>query len=207
MILLDSGHSGFLQRILQGDYWLFSKINQEWTNPFFDTIFVYLRESELWLPFYLFLLVFITLNFSRKGWWWSSMLIMTAIIGDLVSSHLIKSLIYRPRPCRDPQISDFVRVLANYCPVNSSFTSSHACNHFALAAFIFFTLRHTSRWWWGVFVWAIFIAYAQVYVGVHYPADVAGGAVLGFLIGAATSLFFRKQFGTLTISTYKHSHA
>ena len=208
MILLDSGvHSGLLQGILKGDYWLFTKINQEWTNPVFDTLFVYLREAELWVPFYLFLLVFITLNFGKKGWLWSSMLIMTAVIADLVSSHLIKSLVFRWRPCRDPQIGDSVRVLASYCPVSSSFTSSHACNHFALAAFIFFTLRHTSGWWRLVFVWAFLIAYAQVYVGVHYPLDTASGGLLGFGIGTFTSLIFRRQFGGLTLSTYNHSHA
>src|ERR1700750_2474223 len=99
MILLDSGgHSGSLHWISEADYWLFSKINQDWTNSFFDGLFLYLREAEFWVPFYLFLLVFITLNFKTRGWWWSLSLIMTAIISDLVSSSLIKHLVFRLRP-------------------------------------------------------------------------------------------------------------
>lgn len=195
--------------MLEFDYWLFSRINQDWTHPLLDTIFLFLREAEFWVPFYLFLLVFITLNFGKKGWWWSVYLIMTGIIGDLISSRVVKGLIYRPRPCHNPFLADKIRFLANYCPVGSSFTSSHAVNHFALAFFIFTTLRHTSRWWRLIFAWAFFIAYAQVYVGVHFPLDVTGGALLGCLIGWGTSRLFRLQFGTLPLpsSSYNSSHA
>jgi membrane-associated phospholipid phosphatase len=52
-----------------------------------------------------------------------------------------------------------------------------------MAFFIYRTLRHTSRWWSLVFVWAFMISYAQVYVGVHYPLDVICGGMVGSLIG------------------------
>ena len=99
-----------------------------------------------------------------------------------------------------------IRVLVNYCPMSSSFTSSHACNHFAAATFIFSTLRHTGRWWWIVFAWAFFISYSQIYVGVHYPVDVLCGAILGCLIGLGVSLLFRRQFGMLTLQSYNPIH-
>ena len=208
MILIDSaGHSLFLQRILQGDFWLFSRINQDWANPIFDAVLPFLRQSEIWVPFYLFLLVFITVNFGKRGWWWALSLIFTAIIGDLVSSHLIKESIFRLRPCQEPQIADTIRVLVAYCPNSSSFTSSHACNHFALANFIFLTLRKTSRWWALVYVWAFLISYAQIYVGVHYPVDVFCGALIGCLIGYGTNRLFRFQFGPIALQPYNHTHA
>jgi membrane-associated phospholipid phosphatase len=201
MILLNSGdQAGFFQRMIGFDHWLFSKINQQWTNPFFDAVFPFLRQAEIWLPFYLFLLLFITMNFGKKGWLWSFSLIMTAVISDLLSSSVIKHLIFRYRPCCDPSMEDKVRILVNYCPYNSSsFTSSHACNHFAMATFIYLTLRETSRWWSLVFAWAFVICYAQVYVGVHFPFDIVGGTILGCLIGYGMSVFFRKQFGPLTL--------
>jgi len=49
------------------------------------------------------------------------------------------------------------------------------------------------------FVWALFIAYAQVYVGVHYPLDVLGGAVLGLVVGSATAWVFDKKWGRLKL--------
>jgi membrane-associated phospholipid phosphatase len=209
MILLDTGaHPGFLHKILQGDYWLFSHINQRWTSPVLDNVFLFVREAEFWVPFYLFLLVFMTINFGKKGWLWSLYLIMTVIISDTISSHLIKDhLVHRLRPCGNPLWADTIRFLANYCPVSSSFTSSHACNHFAMAVFIYRTLRPVSRWWALVLLWALIISYAQVYVGVHYPLDVICGGILGSLIGWLISLVFRLQAGTLHLQPNTPSHA
>jgi undecaprenyl-diphosphatase len=201
MILLNSGDQvGFFKRMIQFDHWLFNKINQDWTNSFFDQVLPFVRQAEIWLPFYLFLLLFITMNFGKKGWLWAFTLIMTGIISDLLSSSVVKHLIFRYRPCCDPSLEERVRILVNYCPYNSSsFTSSHACNHFAVAMFIYLTLRRTSRWWSLCFAWAFVICYAQVYVGVHFPFDIVGGAILGTGIGYGMSVFFRKQFGPLTL--------
>jgi len=185
--------------MLKFDYGLFHNINQQWTNHFFDTIFLIGRESEFWYPFYLFLLVFSILNFSKKGLWWCLGFILTVTLSDIISSHIIKEVIFRPRPCADPNIGPYVRFIAKYCPVSSSFTSSHACNHFAMAMFIFFTFKHTSKWWRLVFLWAALISYAQVYVGVHYPSDVFCGAIVGSLIGYYMSKFFTKQVGILSV--------
>ena len=209
MTLLDTGdHPGLFHEILRGDYWLFSHINQKWTSPALDTLFLYCREAEFWVPFYLFLLVFMTINFRRKGWIWSLYLGMTVIISDLISSHLIKDhLVYRLRPCGNPMWADSMRFLANYCPQSSSFTSSHACNHFAMAVFIYRTLRPLSPWWALVLLWAFIISYAQVYVGVHYPIDVFSGGLIGAGIGWVTSRVFRLQLGTLQSPTNTPSHA
>ena len=157
------------------------------------------RQEEIWYPFYVFLLVFALYNFRLKGLWWSSSLIMTVIISDLISSSLIKSLVFRYRPCQDPDVMDGVRLLVNYCPPHSSFPASSASNHFAAAWFIFITLNQTGSWRWLLFVWAFMICYAQVYVGVHFPLDIFGGAILGTAIGYGMSILFTKQFGALSL--------
>jgi membrane-associated phospholipid phosphatase len=200
MILLLGGFNSVVpKQVLQFDYWLFTKINQRWVNPFFDIILPFVRQQEFWYFFYLFLLVFVLYNFGIKGCWWAASLFMTAIISDLFSSSIIKSSVSRLRPCRDPDWADKVRVLVNYCPQSSGFTSSHACNHFAAAWFIFITLNQTGSWRWLVFAWAFIISYAQIYVGVHFPLDILGGAVIGSGIGYGMSIFFRKQFGVLPV--------
>lgn len=209
MILLDTGAPpGFLHKILQGDYWLFSHINQKWTSPVLDNVLLFVREAEFWIPFYLFLLLFMAMNFGKKGWLWSLYLAMTVIISDTISSHLIKDrLVYRLRPCGNSFWADSIHFLANYCPSGSSFTSSHACNHFAMAVFMYRTLRPLSRWWALVLLWAFVISYAQVYVGVHYPLDVLCGGILGAMIGWLTSLVFRYQAGSLHLQPNTPTHA
>jgi len=156
-------------------------------------------QQEFWYPMFLFFLVFAIYNFGLRGCWWVVSLIMTAIISDLFSSSLMKTLIFRLRPCQNPDIADQVRLLVNYCPGNSGFISAHACNHFAAAWFIFITLNETGSWRWLLFVWAFMICYSQIYIGLQYPLDIAGGAIPGSVIGYSMALFFRKQFGTLSL--------
>jgi undecaprenyl-diphosphatase len=64
-----------------------------------------------------------------------------------------------------------------------------------MAAFIVFTFRKIiGKWVWLAWLWAALISYAQVYVGVHYPSDILGGAILGLIFGIAMSTFFNKRF-------------
>lgn len=185
-----------LKRVIELDHQLFFAINGKWSNAFFDSFLPYTRESLIWLPLYLFLLVFIWMNFGKQGLWWALFFICLAASCDLVSSKLIKENIMRARPCRHPEIADHVRFLVNYCPQSSSFTSSHAANHFGMATFIYFTLRsYSSKWLTLIFLWAAMIAYAQVYVGVHFPLDVISGAILGIFIGYLMSVIFNKKMG------------
>ena len=185
--------------LLRFDHWLFDKINQEWIYPVFDLVMPAAGQELIWYPLYVFLLVFALYNFRTRGLWWSATLIMTVIISDLIGNSLIKSLIFRYRPCQDPDIMDRVRLLVNYCPPHSGFPASPACNHFAAAWFIFITLNQTGSWRWFLFFWAIIISYGQIYAGVHYPLDVAGGVILGTAIGLGMSKFFKLQFGTLSL--------
>ena len=169
---------------------------------------LFVREAEFWVPFYLFLSNLFGDEHKLKSWLWSLYLAMTVIISDTISSHLIKDrLIYRLRPCGNPFWADSIHFLANYCPTSSSFTSSHACNHFAMAVFMYRTLRPVSRWWALVLLWAFVISYAQVYVGVHYPLDVVCGGTLGSIIGWLISRVFRFQSGKLHLQPNTPSHA
>ncbi len=185
-----------LGKIKSLDYLIFSKVNGEWHNPFLDTVLPFLRQSYLWIPFYLFLAIFVPLNFKRSGWYWCLCFILTAILSDYISSTLIKGTVLRLRPCQDPLLMQHIRLLTNYCPGNSSFTSSHATNHFAAAMYIFTTFKKpVSKGWALLFLWAFIISYTQVYVGIHFPADVIGGALAGLLIGYLPATFFNKEIG------------
>lgn len=187
-----------MNSILEADRRLFEIINTEWTSPILDAVLPFMRASNFWLPLYLFLGVYAIVNVPKWGWF-VLMTIVTAALTDVVSSHMIKKWVFRVRPCGEPSLAEIVRVLALHCPIkNSSFTSSHAANHFGLATFFVVTLKpYMGRWVYIFFLWAFVIIYAQIYVGVHYPLDVLAGAAVGIMAGLLTSGIYQKRWGNL----------
>jgi undecaprenyl-diphosphatase len=196
MVLLGAqAADGFLDKLKLWDTWLFLKINNTWTNSFLDNVFPWWRDAVTWVPLYLFLLVFILLNFRWKAWPWIVTVILTVVITDQ-GSNIIKDLVARPRPCSDDVLAPYVHLLLNRCPGSYSFTSNHAANHFGAAFLLYFTLKpYIKKWAYLFFVWAATIAYGQVYVGVHYPLDIIGGTAFGALAGMFTGFIFNNYIG------------
>lgn len=182
-----------LDWLLRLDLRLFFRINNQWQHAWLDAILPWIREPYLWAPLYLFLALFVIINYKWKGFFWIVFFIVSFGIADQTSSFL-KDTVGRLRPCRDPLLQQFVRVLVSYCPMSGSFTSNHAANHFALGTFCFITLKPAfQRFTWLFIAWAFMIGYAQVYVGVHYPLDILGGALLGTMIGLLSGGFFQRR--------------
>ena len=187
---------GFINIFIQTDQWLFKKINSQWTNPVFDFLFPFFREAYFWAPLYLFLLLFVLSNFKRNWWWWMILFLCTVALTDMTGTKVFKYGFHRLRPCNDPNFSVYVRLLIKECGAGFSFVSNHAATHFGMATFFFFTMRHYfGKWIWVAYAWAACIAYAQVYVGIHYPLDVLGGALLGLIFGLFMAMLFNKKFG------------
>ena len=185
-----------LEELKAWDQWLFMKLNSQWTSPLLDNTLPFLRDSVFWVPLYLFLLVFVLVNFKQKAWWWIAMFVCNVALTDIISSRVFKNGFQRLRPCSDPEFVMQVRLLLQNCAGGYSFTSSHAANHFGIATFFYFTFRHIIGRWASIgFVWATFICYAQIYVGVHYPLDILGGALIGICFGLFTGMIFNKRFG------------
>jgi len=95
-MLLQAGQSiSLLEKIKDLDYKLFSKINGDWHNSFFDAFFPFTRDALFWAPFYFFLVLFVTINFKKYGWLWALFLILNVFLSDYVSSTLIKENFFR----------------------------------------------------------------------------------------------------------------
>ena len=191
-----------LQWLEQWDTYLFLKINTVLTNPVLDSIYPWWRDANAWIPLYLFLLVFVLLNFKKKALPWILFAVLTLVLTDQLNSTYIKSWVGRLRPCSDPNFMGHVRLLLNNCSGGFSFPSSHAVNHFGFAMFVFLTLRPIfKKWGYLLFLWAGSIVYGQVYVGVHYPVDVVCGSLLGCLLGYIMATIFNKKIGVLNTDT------
>ena len=172
---------------------MFKLFNGRLTNDVFDKIAPWWREQSTWYPLYISLLLYVILKMKKSAWKWVVAFILTIAISDIISSQILKDLIGRIRPCSEPSLVGYCKLLINRCPTSGSFTSSHAANHFAMAMFIFYTLKKYFGKFGIIFIiWACTIAYAQVYVGVHYPFDVIGGAILGIAIGTLMSKLYHR---------------
>lgn len=115
------------------------------------------------------------------------------LLADQISVQLFKNVFERLRPCHNPEITSMVHIINNHCGGRFGFVSSHAANSFALAIFTGLLLKNHYRFIFPVIVfWAVLVSYSRIYVGVHYPADILGGAILGTAV--AFFVFYLMKF-------------
>ncbi len=187
------------QQIKDIDQALFYQINGVWHHPVLDAVLPWTRHSNNWIPLYIGLLGWLFYQIGWKTLKWLLFALINVGLTDQISSSVFKPFFHRLRPCNDPALVGKTRLLLDQCAGGFSFTSSHAANHFGIAMFIFMT--------WGViqkkytrffFVWAGVIAFAQIYVGVHYPLDIIGGTIIGLISGFTISKAYLKFAGPMS---------
>jgi len=161
------------------DKFLFLLFNKNLSNPIFDFIFPIITKPENWLiPAMLGLVVFIYFK-KKKAILIVLLGIITLALTDAISYRLLKPLFGRLRPCNPESLVEGGNFLMGF-KKSFSFPSNHSANMFGLATIFFCFYKNKAIYFFG---FASIIAFSRIYVGVHYPFDVLGGAVLGFAIG------------------------
>ena len=130
------------------------------------------NHGELWILLALCLVIY--KRTRRQGW-----TVATALVLDLVCCNLLlKPLIGRIRPFA---VNTAVELLIPP-PLDASFPSGHTAASFAAV----FALRASgSPLWKPALAVAVAIAFSRLYLYVHWPSDVLGGALLGAFLGWA----------------------
>lgn len=109
------------------------------------------------------------------------LLTLAADAAAQVSAYGLKFATGRDRPAVVyPEPKPLVRV-----PGDHSFPSGHAASSFACALVLSWSLPSLAV---PLLLLAAAIAWSRVYVGVHYPLDVLGGAALGVAVAIALRL-------------------
>ena len=132
------------------------------------------NHGEIWI---LLALVLVLRKSSRRQGW----TVALALVLDLVCCNLLlKPLIGRVRPFA---VNPAVELLVSP-PLDASFPSGHTAASFAAV----FALRGSgSPLWKPALAVAVLIAFSRLYLYVHWPSDVLGGALLGAFLGWAAA--------------------
>lgn len=152
-------------------------------NAFFDFVMFWASNKLIWIPLYIFFLYLIVKRFKMNSIWIILTIGVLILCADQFSVG-IKNYFQRLRPCHEPMLEGLVHLFNNNCGGKFGFVSSHASNHFAIAVFLSVIFKNTYKYFTlAILVWASIIAYSRVYLGVHYPGDILGGAILGTFLG------------------------
>jgi undecaprenyl-diphosphatase len=157
------------------DITLFRLINGQGHNYFLDWFMPFMTDLKNFRYVLPVLVVWVLVREKKAGIVFLVFIGITLGITDPFSSHWLKDWVGRVRPCH---VLEEVRLLTD-CNTSYSFPSSHAVNIFAAAFFLSQPLKKLSPLFFGI---AGIVGYSRVYIGIHYPLDVIGGAAIGLLI-------------------------
>ncbi len=163
-------------------------------SPFFDKIMHTISGQIIWIPYFV---TIIYLFFKKKNFklvvFGIIFIIIAVGLADFTSVHAFKEVFRRYRPCHNEALKDIVHLVKNHCGGKYGFVSSHSANFFSLATFSSLFIKNKIFTLFA-FLFAVIVAYSRIYLGVHYPGDVLGGAILGIFIGTFVFYVFKKIF-------------
>ncbi len=186
---------GFFETLNQLDHQLFTFINGKCNVPALNGLMLVLRNQYTWIPLYLFFLYLAFFKFRKQVLLFILLYLVTFGITDYLTVEILRPLIHRPRPCHDETLLSTLKLIADECGGPNGLPSAHSANHFGMSMFLFMAFRQIfNKKYYLLFVWAFLVAYAQVYVGKHFPGDITVGAILGCSIGYGTGHIFRYYY-------------
>ena len=179
-----------MDELLALDQQLFLFLNSlhaAWLDP----IMIAVSGKLTWIPLYLLIVYLVYRKQQWRGLLWFLVCAgLVILLADRISVLAFKDIFQRLRPCHEASIADYVYLPSGHKGGLYGFVSSHAANTFGIAVLTALFLQ--KRWaTLLLLIWALWVSYSRIYMGVHYPGDVLCGAILGAGIASAIWLAAR----------------
>lgn len=159
---------------------------------FLDSLVVTLTNAWTWVPLYISLLVVVIKNSESAL---KVLLIMGSaglcvLFAGTIDDTIVKPLVGRWRPTRDPEIGLLVDIVDGYRGGNYGFFSAHAANTFSIAIFFCWLIR-SRLLSIALVLWSFTNCWTRLYLGVHFPGDILVGLCWGALVGTCVYFLYR----------------
>lgn len=174
----------------------FNSVHTAWFDNFFWML------SAKWLNVFI-AIPFIIILFHCRAKWDALFIILalalTVLLCDQIASSVFKPLFQRLRPTHDTSM--MVNIVNGYTGGRYGFISSHAANAFGVATFLLYVFRN-KFFTCAIFTWAVLVAFSRIYLGVHFPADILGGVLVGMCVGKVVFVLYSRL--RVRLSNSKH---
>ena len=187
-------------------------------SVFLDSLMKTLTTATTWIPLYaaLIYLVVKNANDARKVVLTIGGALVCVLLAGSLDDIVVKPLVARWRPARDPEIGMLVDIVNGYRGGRFGFFSAHAANTFSLAIYLSLIIR--SRLMTTALVgWSLLNCWTRIYLGVHYPGDILVGLLWGGAVGTGVWYLYGKLMTHIAVpepfvsthytqTGYQHEH-
>lgn len=165
------------------DLWLIPVLGGS-HNMFSDAFALVLTSGWTWIAMYLTLLFVVIKNNETMAQ--IGLVILSCalclLLADGMADGIMKPLTMRLRPINDPEVREMITLVAGVADKNYSFFSAHAANTMAISTFMALLMRNT-RMTIALLIWSLINCWTRIYLGMHYPSDIAAGLLWGMISG------------------------
>jgi len=178
---------------------IFEFFNRTVQNRFLDVLMPAVTDFDRLRVVVLLIWSVLVIFGKTRGRWAALALIPLLVASDQLSSGLLKEAFGRLRPVEVlggvhfwsddwGWVTTPLEVTRSY-KSSLSFPSGHATNITAAMLFLGLVYRKLLA---PFIIIAVLVSISRIYVGVHWPLDVAAGMIVGAALGAGAYLIFRK---------------
>lgn len=159
---------------------------------FLDSMVTTLTNAWTWVPLYISLLIVVIKNSesSKKILLVLASAGLCVLLAGTIDDTIVKPLVGRWRPSRDPEIGLLVDTVDGYRGGDYGFFSAHAANTFSIAVFFCWLVR-SRLLSIALVLWSLTNCWTRLYLGVHFPGDILVGLCWGGLVGTGVYILYR----------------